>query len=400
MSKSITSADVSDKKVLVRVDFNVPIENGKITDDTRIRAAQPTIDYLLKNNAAIILMSHMGRPKGKIVPEMSLEPVADYLRQLYPNATVIMAADATGPDAKTKAMNLQSGEILLLENLRFHSEEEAGDENFAYDLASLGDIYVNDAFGTAHRAHASTTIIANSFPGKSYFGKLMQDEIDSIGNVLKNYQKPFTAIIGGAKVSDKVGIIKNLMDKADNIIIGGAMAYTFIKARGGNVGKSRVEEEKLDLAKEIMQEATEKGINLMLPADSKCATEFSNDAESKVFPSDEIPADYMGLDIADEAISDFSAAIMKSKTILWNGPMGVFEWSNYEKGTRGIAYAVAEATQNNNAYSLIGGGDSVAAINKFNLNDKVSYVSTGGGAMLEFLEGKVLPGIEVIQKES
>lgn len=385
------------KKALIRVDFNVPLnDKQQVTDDTRIRASIPTIQKVLNDGGSVILMSHLGRPKGKNVPEMSMKHVAAKLEELLDGKKVTIAKDCVGDDAIEKAKNLKPGEVLLLENLRFHNEEEAGDKSFAEKLAKLGDVYINDAYGTAHREHASTAVVAQYFPENKMFGYLMDGEVKNIEKVLKESEKPFTAIVGGAKVSDKVGIIENLLEKADNILIGGAMAYTFIKANGGQVGKSRTEEDKLELAKELLAKAKEKGVNLMLPEDSLCANTFSNDAEVKTFPSDNIPADEMGLDIGPKAREAYRNVILASKTILWNGPMGVFEWSNYENGTKEVAYSVAEATQKNGAYSLIGGGDSVAAINKFQLNDKVSYVSTGGGAMLESLEGKVLPGVAAI----
>ncbi|RYD80236.1 MAG: phosphoglycerate kinase [Sphingobacteriales bacterium] len=385
------------KKALIRVDYNVPLnDRQQVTDDTRIRASLPTIKKVLADGGSVILMSHLGRPKGKAVAEMSMKPIAAKLEELLDGQKVILAKDSVGDDAAQKAKNLKPGEILLLENLRFHNEEEAGDKAFAEKLSKLGDVYINDAYGTAHREHASTAVVAQYFPQSKMFGYLMDGEVKNIEKVLKESEKPFTAIVGGAKVSDKVGIIENLLEKADNILIGGAMAYTFIKANGGEVGKSRTEEEKLGLAKELLAKAKEKGVNIMLPEDSLCANTFSNDAEVKTFESANIPLDEMGLDIGPKARKAYKDVILASKTILWNGPMGVFEWSNYENGTKEVAYSVAEATQKNGAYSLIGGGDSVAAINKFELNDQVSYVSTGGGAMLESLEGKVLPGVSAI----
>ncbi|MGZ5242561.1 MAG: phosphoglycerate kinase [Bacteroidia bacterium] len=394
---SMNTYNFNGKKALIRVDFNVPLnDKQQVTDNTRIKASIPTIKKVLADGGSVILMSHLGRPKGKPVTEMSLKNVASTLEELLDGQKVIIAKDCVGEDAILKAKNLQPGEILLLENLRFHKEEEAGDKAFAEKLAKLGDVYINDAYGTAHREHASTAVVAQYFPNDKMFGYLMDGEVKNIEKVLKESEKPFTAIVGGAKVSDKVGIIENLLEKADNILIGGAMAYTFIKANGGQVGKSRTEEEKLGLAKELLAKAKEKGVNIMLPEDSLCANTFSNDAEVKTFHSDNIPADEMGLDIGPKAIKAYRDVILASKTILWNGPMGVFEWSNYENGTKEVAYSVAEATQKHGAYSLIGGGDSVAAINKFKLNDQVSYVSTGGGAMLESLEGKVLPGVAAI----
>ena len=385
------------KKALVRVDFNVPLdENKKVTDDTRIRAALPTIKKILNDGGSAILMSHLGRPKGKVDENFSLKPAADKLSELLGGKQVIMANDCVGEDACNKAKALQPGQVLMLENLRFHKEEETGDEGFSKCLADLGDVYVNDAFGTAHRAHASTTVVAEYFPKEKLFGYLMEGEIASLNKVLKSNEKPFTAIIGGAKVSDKVGIIENLIQKADYILIGGAMAYTFIKAQGGKTGKSLVEDDKLDLAKHLLEEARTRGVKIMLPEDSVIAGEFNKDAAASVVKSNEIPDAMMGLDIGPEAIKAYKEVIMKSKTILWNGPMGVFEWDSFANGTKDIAFAVADATAQNGAYSLIGGGDSVAAIHKFNLADKVSYVSTGGGAMLEYLEGITLPGIKAV----
>jgi phosphoglycerate kinase len=384
------------KKALIRVDFNVPLDEGKnVTDDTRIRAALPTIKKVINDGGSVILMSHLGRPKGKIDPEFSLKPVADKLADVL-NTGVKFAEDSCGEDAKRKAAALKPGEVLLLENLRFHKEEESGDKTFARELASLGDIYINDAFGTAHRAHASTTAIAAYFPEEKLFGYLMDKEIKNIDKVLRTHENPFTAIIGGSKVSDKVGIIESLIEKADNILIGGAMAYTFIKALGGHVGNSRVEEDKLELARSLYEKAKTKGVQLLLPEDSLTTETFSNDAEIQILSSWDIPAGRMGLDIGPEARKKYAEVIESSKTILWNGPMGVFEWDNFEAGTKDVAYAVAGATKNNGAYSLIGGGDSVAAINKFELDKEVSYVSTGGGAMLEYLEGLELPGIKAI----
>ena len=398
MTYMMDNYDFSGKKALIRVDFNVPLDATQhVTDDTRIRAAIPTINKVLNDGGSVILMSHLGRPKGKVNPEMSLHPIANKLSELLDGKEVIFANDCTGDDAKQKAANLKSGQVLMLENLRFHDEEEAGDADFSKKLASLGNVYVNDAFGTAHRAHASTSIIADYFKNDKLFGYLMENEITNIDKVIKEGKAPFTAIIGGAKVSDKVGIIENLMDKAQNILIGGAMAYTFMKARGGKVGKSKTEDDKLDLALTLINMAESKGVKLYLPEDSLCVTEFNNDATITIQPSDNIDEDKMGLDIGPKAIAAYRDVIMNSNTILWNGPMGVFEFSNFAEGTKQVAFAVADATQQKGAYSLIGGGDSVAAINKFELEDKVSYVSTGGGAMLEYLEGRALPGIEAIR---
>jgi len=384
------------KKALVRVDFNVPLDKTtkSVSDVTRISASLPTIKKILNDGGAVILMSHLGRPDGVINPEFSLNHILGTLNQLI-GQEVEFASDCIGEDALNKSQNLKEGKILLLENLRFHKEEEEGDLNFAEKLSKLGDVYVNDAFGTAHRSHASTAVIAQFF-GDKLFGILMAAEVESLEKVLKSAEKPFTAIIGGSKVSDKVGVIANLLDKADNVLIGGAMAYTFKKAMGGQVGKSRIEADKLNLAREIIQKAKDKGVNICLPEDSIVASEFKEDAAIQTQQSDRIDDEQMGLDIGTKAIDAYNEVIMKSKTILWNGPMGVFEWTAFENGTKQVALSVANATQQNGAYSLIGGGDSVSAINKFNLQNQVSYISTGGGAMLEYLEGKVLPGVAAI----
>ena len=391
----INNFDFQGKKALIRVDFNVPMDaQGHVTDDTRMQAAMPTIHKVINGGGSAILMSHMGRPKGKPSAEYSLKPIAALLEKLL-GRPVQFANDSVGENAKSKAAQLQPGEVLLLENLRFHKEEEAGDPVFAEELAKLGDVYINDAYGTAHRAHASTAIVADKMAGPSMFGLLMNDEVKSVERVLKNAEHPFTAIIGGAKVSDKVGVIENLLPLADHILIGGAMAYTFIKAKGGKVGKSRVEEDKLEMARDVMAKAISHNTTIHLPADSVCTSDFKEDASSKIFDSSNIPDDKMGLDIGPAAVNEYREVIKKSMTILWNGPMGVFEWENFGNGTKSIALAVAEATDAG-AYSLVGGGDSVAAVNKFGLGSRVSYISTGGGAMLESLEGKVLPGVQAI----
>ncbi len=396
--QNINIYDFTGKKALIRVDFNVPLDkNFEVTDNTRIKAAIQTIKKVILGGGSVILMSHLGRPKGKVNEDMSLKHILPALQALLPGVNIKFSADCIGSGAKENAATLKPGEVLMLENLRFYKEEEAGDEEFSKKLASLGDVYINDAFGTAHRAHASTAIIARFFGKNKMFGYLMSDEIKNIDRVIKSYEKPFTAIIGGSKVSDKVGIIENLLQKADNVLIGGAMAYTFIKAAGGNIGKSKTEDDKLDLARMLIQKAKDKNVGLFLPIDSLAADNFSNEADIKIENSDNISADRMGLDIGPKAIETYKNVLMKSKTILWNGPMGVFEWSNFENGTKEIAFAVADATSLG-AFSLIGGGDSVAAINKFNLESRVSYVSTGGGAMLEYLEGISLPGIEVIRE--
>ncbi|PUZ27940.1 phosphoglycerate kinase [Chitinophaga parva] len=386
------------QKALIRVDFNVPLNDKfEITDDTRMRAAVPTIQKILADGGSVILMSHLGRPKDGPTDKYSLHHLVNHLVKLLNGATVKFAEDCIGPKAETAAANLQPGEVLLLENLRFHKEEEKGDKAFAAQLAKLGDVYVNDAFGTAHRAHASTAVIAEDFPAdKRMFGLLMEAEVNSAEKVLNNTERPFTAILGGAKVSDKILIIENLLDRANNLIIGGGMAYTFLKAQGKEIGNSLVENDKLDLALELIAKAKAKGVNLLIPVDSVAADKFAADANTQVVSNDNIPAGWMGLDIAEKSIALFSEVILNSKTILWNGPMGVFEMPAFQGGTKAIAEAVARATAQG-AFSLVGGGDSVAAVNQFGLADQVSYVSTGGGALLELFEGKVLPGIAAVQ---
>lgn len=386
------------KKALVRVDFNVPLnkETLKVTDDTRIRKALPTIKKILNDGGSVVLMSHLGRPKNIPENKFSLKNIVYKIEELL-GQPIQFASDAIGERAFEKSSHLKSGEVLLLENLRFHSGEKKGDIEFAKKLAKHGDVYVNDAFGTAHRAHASTTTVAQFFPKAKIFGYLIEKEIESVDKVLNSDEKPLTAIVGGAKVSSKITIITKLLDKVDNLIIGGGMAYTFVKALGGKIGNSLVEDDYLSTAKEIMAEAKAKNVNLLLPIDTVIADEFSNEAHTKIVDIDKIPEGWMGLDIADKSTELFKKAILSSKLILWNGPMGVFEMEKFQHGTKEIALAVAEATQNG-TYSLVGGGDSVAAVNKFNLANKVSHVSTGGGAMLEYLEGKPLPGIEAILK--
>jgi len=395
--KTIDQANFSGKKVLIRVDFNVPLDKDfNITDDNRITAALPTIKKILQDGGAVILMSHLGRPKDGPTDKYSLKHIVPHLSDLL-GQQVEFANDCIGQEAIDKAKALQPGEVLLLENLRFYKEEEKGDVGFAKKLAALGNIYVNDAFGTAHRAHASTSVIAQFFPDAKYFGYLMASELENAEKVLNNPAKPFTAIMGGAKVSDKIQLIERLLDKVDNLIIGGGMTYTFFKAEGGQIGKSLVEEDKLDLAKSLVQKAKDKGVNLILPVDSVIADNFSNDANTEIAKNDHIKEGWMGLDIGPEAIEAFSKVIEGSKTILWNGPMGVFEMDKFEKGTKSVAEAIVKATENG-AFSLIGGGDSAAAISKFNLTSHVSYVSTGGGALLEYMEGKELPGVKAINE--
>lgn len=414
---TIDEFNFAGKKAIVRVDFNVPLdENGNVTDDTRIRGALPTLKKILNDGGALIMMSHMGKPKGKVNPKLSL-------KQIVPNVSkalgveVKFAGDCGNADAEAAA--LKCGEALLLENLRFYPEEEGKpvgvekgtpeydaakkemkdrQKNFAKKLASYADVYVNDAFGTAHRKHASTAVIADSFDkDHKMLGYLMEKEVKAINNVLKNAQHPFTAIIGGSKVSSKLGVIKNLLDKVDNLIIGGGMGYTFIKAQGGHIGKSLHEDDLMPEALNVIKAAKEKGVNLSLSVATVCGQDFSNDTPRKVFPIDQIPDDWEGMDASEQSIENWRKIILSSKTILWNGPVGVFELENFSHGTGEIAKAVAQATQENGAYSLVGGGDSVAAINKFGLAEKVSYVSTGGGAMLEAIEGKVLPGVAAIE---
>ena len=416
---TIDEFNFAGKKAIVRVDFNVPLdENGHVTDDTRIRGALPTLKKILADGGSVIMMSHMGKPKGKVNPKLSL-------KQIVPNVSerlgveVKFAPDCAKADAEAAA--LKPGEALLLENLRFYPEEEGKpvgvekgtpeydaakaemkehQKKFAQKLASYADVYVNDAFGTAHRKHASTAVIADFFDKDSkMLGYLMEKEVKAIDNVLKNAQHPFTAIIGGSKVSSKLGVIKNLLDKVDNLIIGGGMGYTFVKAQGGEIGNSLHEDDLIPEALEVLKEAKEKGVNISLSVATLCAKEFSNDAPRAVYPIYSIPEGWEGMDASYESVAIWKDIIMNSKTILWNGPVGVFEFENFAHGTGSIAKAVAQATQENGAYSLVGGGDSVAAINKFGLADKVSYVSTGGGAMLEAIEGKVLPGVAAIKGE-
>lgn len=387
------------QKALIRVDFNVPLNDKfEITDDTRIKAAIPTIKKILNDGGSAILMSHLGRPKDGPTDKYSLKHLVKHISELLGGKTVLFANDCIGEQAYLTAGMLRAGEVLLLENLRFYKEEEKGDKAFAEKLSKLGDVYVNDAFGTAHRAHASTAVIAEFFPKeKRMFGLLMEGEVASAEKVLHNSEKPFVAIIGGAKVSDKILILENLLDRATDIIIGGGMAYTFMKAEGGKIGKSLCEEERLGTAEEILKKAKEKGVCIHLPSDSIIADNFAADANDSTAPSNAIPDGWMGLDIGPNAVNQFCNIIKKSKTILWNGPMGVFEMEKFQNGTKAIATAVAQSTQSG-AFSLVGGGDSVAAVNQFGFADKVSYVSTGGGAMLEYFEGKELPGITAVKE--
>jgi len=387
------------QKALIRVDFNVPLDKKtfEITDDTRIRAAIPTIQKILKDGGSVILMSHLGRPKEGPEEKSSLKHVVSHLSSLL-GTKVLFADDCIGKTAYDQAAQLKPGEVLLLENLRFYKQEEKGDEAFAEKLSKLGDVYVNDAFGTAHRAHASTAVIARFFPAdKRMFGLLMENEVNSAEKILHSAEKPFTAIIGGAKVSDKILILENLLERATDIIIGGGMAYTFMKAQGGAIGNSLCEDDRLETAKELLKKAESKGVRIHLPSDSVIADKFDAAAETSTAPSNNIPDGWMGLDIGPAAADQFANIIKQSKTILWNGPMGVFEMEKFQLGTKAIAAAVAEATQLG-AFSLVGGGDSVAAVNQFDYADKVSYVSTGGGALLEYFEGKELPGIAAIKQ--
>ena len=388
--KTVKDIDLKGKKVLVRCDFNVPMdENRNITDNTRIVAALPTIKYLLENNCAVILCSHLGRPKGEFKPEFSLRPVAKELSKLL-DKEVIMAEDVVGEDAKTKAENLKQGEILLLENVRFHREETDNDPAFSKELDSMAEIYVSDAFGTVHRAHASTAGVAQYLPAVSGF--LIEKELKFLGNAVSNPERPFVAILGGAKVSDKIGVIDSLLEKVDTLIIGGGMAYTFFKAQGYEVGRSLCELDKLDLARDLMKKAEEKGIKLMLPVDTVVGKEFKEDTESKNVKCTEIPVDWEGFDIGEESIKIFSEEIKKAKTVVWNGPLGLFEFPQFAVGTNAIAKVLSEI----DATTIIGGGDSAAAVRKAGLADKMTHISTGGGASLEFLEGKKLPGIECL----
>lgn len=388
--KTIEDINVSNKKVLVRVDFNVPLDDkGNVTDDTRIRAALPTIKYLLDNQAKVILMSHLGRPKGEFKPEFSLKPAAERLSELL-GVDVTMAEDVIGDNAKKAVAEVKEGEVVLLENLRFHKEETKNDAEFAKALASFGDVYVNDAFGTAHRAHASTEGVAHYLPAVA--GYLINKELDVMGKALSNPERPFVAILGGAKVSDKIGVIENLIEKVDTLIIGGGMAYTFFKARGYEIGNSLLEADKVELAKALEEKAAAKGVKFLLPVDNVVAQEFKADAEHKVVDSDSIPVGWQGLDIGPKTRELFGEEIKNAKTVVWNGPMGVFEMPAFAKGTQAIAEYMSQCT----GTTIIGGGDSAAAVQQMGYADKMTHISTGGGASLEFLEGKVLPGVAAL----
>ena len=394
--KTVDDINFSGKKALVRVDFNVPLDNDhSITDDTRMRAAVPTIRRILNDGGAAILMSHLGRPKDGPDEKNSLKHLVNHLSELLGGVLVHFASDCVGEEAEQKARELPMGEVLLLENTRFHAGESKGDETLAKQMAKLGDVYVNDAFGSAHRAHSSTTVVAQHFREKA-IGYVMRDELANADKLLEDTKHPFVAIMGGAKISDKIGVIENLLDKVDDLIIGGGMSYTFFKAMGGKVGNSLVEEDKLNLANELIKKAKEKKVNLHLPIDSVVADKFDNEAQTKIANNHAIEDGWMGLDIGPEAQEVFANVISKAKTVLWNGPMGVFEMENFAEGTKTVAEAVVKATRNG-AFSLIGGGDSAAAVNSLGYGDDVSYVSTGGGALLEYMEGKELPGVKALK---
>ena len=392
MKKTVKDIDVKGKRVICRCDFNVPMKDGVITDTNRITAALPTIKYLLENGASVILMSHLGRPKGKPNPDYTMRPVAEKLAELLEMPVAFADSDKVVDDAvRAEARYLIPGEVMLLQNLRYRAEEEANDPGFAKDLASLADIYVNDAFGTAHRAHASTAGIADYLPAVSGF--LIEKELQFLGEAVNDPKRPFAAVLGGSKVSDKIGVIENLIEKADTIIIGGGMAFTFVKADGYPVGNSLCEEDKLDLARDLKKKAADKGVKLMLPVDTVIADRFAADAESKVVDIKEIPEDWMGLDIGPKTAEMYAEEVRKAGTVVWNGPMGVFEFEKFAGGTRAVAEAMAES----DATTVVGGGDSASAIKQFGLEDKITHISTGGGASLEFLEGKILPGVAVLQ---
>jgi phosphoglycerate kinase len=391
MKKTVKDVDVRSKRVLVRVDYNVPLDaNGNVSDDKRITASLPTINYLLEQGARIILCSHLGRPKGEVKKEFSLAPVAKRLKELLPNVNIYFASDCIGEEAQQKAAALKDGEILLLENLRFHKEEEKNDPEFAKKLASLAEIYVSDAFGTVHRAHASTAGVAAYLPAVAGF--LIGKELSIMGGALENPERPFVAILGGAKVADKIGVITNLLNKCDTLLIGGGMAYTFFKAMGYEIGDSLLDAESIDLAKQLMETAKEKGVKLLLPVDTVVAKAFAADAEHMTVASNAIPAGWQGLDIGEKTRELFAAEIKNAKTVIWNGPMGVFEFPEFAKGTEAVAKACAEC----GGTTIIGGGDSASAVKKLGYADKMTHISTGGGASLEFLEGKVLPGVAAL----
>ena len=392
--RTLDTANFSNKKVLIRVDFNVPLdENNRVTDHTRIKAAKPTIDKVLAEGGSCVLMTHLGRPKG-VDDKLSLRHIVSEIQKVL-GVDVQFSKDTIGPGAEAKAQALQPGQVMLLENLRFYDEETKGDEQFANALSTLADCYINDAFGTAHRAHASTTIVAQFFPKAKYFGYLLAQEIDAIDRVMSTGEKPVLAVLGGAKVSSKITIIENILDKVDHLIIGGGMSFTFAKAMGGQIGNSICEDDKQELALSILSSAKEKGVQIHLPTDVVAGDQFSNEANQQIFPIDQIPDGWEGMDAGPESLAAFREVVLKSRTILWNGPLGVFEFSRFSQGTIALGEAISTSTKNG-AFSLVGGGDSVAAVKQFNMENEVSYVSTGGGAMLESLEGKTLPGIAAI----
>ena len=392
--RTLDTANFSNKKVLIRVDFNVPLdENNRVTDHTRIKAAKPTIDKVLAEGGSCVLMTHLGRPKG-VDDKLSLRHIVSEIEKVL-GVDVQFSKDTIGPGAEAKAQALQPGQVMLLENLRFYDEETKGDEQFANALSTLADCYINDAFGTAHRAHASTTIVAQFFPKAKYFGYLLAQEIDAIDRVMSTGEKPVLAVLGGAKVSSKITIIENILDKVDHLIIGGGMSFTFAKAMGGQIGNSICEDDKQELALSILSSAKEKGVQIHLPTDVVAGDQFSNEANQQIFPIDQIPDGWEGMDAGPESVAAFREVVLKSRTILWNGPLGVFEFSRFSQGTIALGEAISASTKNG-AFSLVGGGDSVAAVKQFNMENEVSYVSTGGGAMLESLEGKTLPGIAAI----
>ena len=392
--RTLDTANFSNKKVLIRVDFNVPLdENNRVTDHTRIKAAKPTIDKVLAEGGSCVLMTHLGRPKG-VDDKLSLRHIVSEIQKVL-GVDVQFSKYTIGPGAEAKAQALQPGQVMLLENLRFYDEETKGDEQFANALSTLADCYINDAFGTAHRAHASTTIVAQFFPKAKYFGYLLAQEIDAIDRVMSTGEKPVLAVLGGAKVSSKITIIENILDKVDHLIIGGGMSFTFAKAMGGQIGNSICEDDKQELALSILSSAKEKGVQIHLPTDVVAGDQFSNEANQQIFPIDQIPDGWEGMDAGPESVAAFREVVLKSRTILWNGPLGVFEFSRFSQGTIALGEAISASTKNG-AFSLVGGGDSVAAVKQFNMENEVSYVSTGGGAMLESLEGKTLPGIAAI----